>query len=105
MSLKIVRNDITKMTTEAIVNTANKNAVVGTGCDMAVYNAAGYESLLQYRMDNIGYVPEGDVFITPAFDLQSKYIIHAVSPAFINGNDGEEGVTLGALPPSPPPRT
>lgn len=90
MSLKIVRNDITKMTTEAIVNTANKNAVVGTGCDMAVYNAAGYESLLQYRMDNIGYVPEGDVFITPAFDLQSKYIIHAVSPAFINGNDGEE---------------
>ena len=37
MPLRIVRNDIVKMTTDAIVNTANDNVVVGTGCDGAVY--------------------------------------------------------------------
>ena len=44
MAFKIVRNDITKMNTEAIVNTANDHATVGTGCDSAVYKAAGYAS-------------------------------------------------------------
>ena len=46
MPFKIVRNDITKMTTEAIVNTANCMPAVGHGCDTAVYKAAGYEELL-----------------------------------------------------------
>lgn len=41
MPFKIVRNDITKMNTEAIVNTANDHPKVGTGCDRAVYKAAG----------------------------------------------------------------
>ena len=43
MPFKIIRNDITKMNTEAIVNTANDHAAVGTGCDSAVYEAAGYQ--------------------------------------------------------------
>ena len=51
MAFKIVRNDITKMNTEAIVNTANDHATVGTGCDSAVYKAAGYEELLAYRKE------------------------------------------------------
>ena len=80
MAFKIVRNDITKMNTEAIVNTANDHPTVGTGCDHAVYEAAGYEELLSYRTEKIGFVPEGDAFITPGFHLQAKYIIHAVSP-------------------------
>ncbi len=46
MSFKIVRNDITKMNTEAIVNTANEQPMVGNGCDSAVYKAAGYDELL-----------------------------------------------------------
>ena len=46
MPLRIVRNDIVKMTTDAIVNTANDHVVVGTGCDGAVYRAAGYDELL-----------------------------------------------------------
>lgn len=45
MPFKIVRNDITKMSTEAIVNTANDHISVGTGCDSAVYKAAGYDEL------------------------------------------------------------
>lgn len=90
MAFKIVRNDITLMNTEAIVNTANDYPTVGTGCDNAVYKAAGYEKLLAYRKKKIGLVPEGGVFITPGFDLQAKYIIHAVSPFYMGGNEGEE---------------
>ena len=90
MPFKIVRNDITKMNTEAIVNTANPMPEVGAGCDTAVYNAAGYDELLAYRKENIGPVPEGEVFITPGFALVAKYIIHAVSPYFSGGTEGEE---------------
>ena len=90
MPFKIVRKDITKMHTEAIVNTANDQPTVGTGCDHAVYQAAGYEELLAYRREHIGAVKEGDAFITPGFRLPAKYIIHAVSPLFIDGNHGEE---------------
>lgn len=91
MPFKIVRNDITKMNTEAIVNTANDHATVGTGCDYAVYMAAGYDELLKYREEKIGFVPEGEAFITPGFKLQAKYIIHAVSPLYMGGDRGEEG--------------
>ena len=90
MSFKIVRNDITKMNTEAIVNTANPQVAVGPGCDWAVYEAAVYEELLQYRKEKVGPVPEGEVFITPGFKLQAKYIIHAVSPLYAGGGEGEE---------------
>ena len=89
MPFKIVRNDITKMNTEAIVNTANDHATVGTGCDSAVYKVAGHDELLNYREEKIGFVPEGDAFITPGFKLKAKYIIHAVSPLYLDGNQGE----------------
>ena len=90
MPFKIVRNDITKMNTEAVVNTANERAVVDTGCDSAIYDAAGYDKLLAYRREHIGDVPEGEAFITPGFNLNSEYIIHAVSPLYIDGESGEE---------------
>lgn len=90
MPFKIVRNDITKMETDAIVNTANAYPEVGAGCDYAVYEAAGYEELLSYRKAQIGPVREGEVFLTPGFRLPAKYIIHAVSPLFLGGNQGEE---------------
>ena len=90
MPFKIVRNDITKMTTEAIVNTANEKPTVGTGCDFAVYNAAGYDELLSWRKKYIGTVEEGEAFISPGFRLPAKYIIHTVSPLYIDGEHGEE---------------
>ena len=89
MALKIVRNDITKMDTEAIVNTAGETPEVGDGCDVAVYMAAGYDELHALRKE-IGNVPQGDVFITPGFKLSAKYIIHAVSPLYVDGQSGEE---------------
>ncbi len=90
MSFRIVRNDITKMHTDAIVNTASARPGVGTGCDSAVYMAAGLEKLMAYREEKIGFVPEGEVFITPGFKLSAKYIIHAVSPLYRGGENGEE---------------
>ena len=90
MPLKIVRNDITKMQTEAVVNTANEEPIYSSGCDSAIYMAAGEQELLKYRQEHIGYRNEGDVFITPGFNLYAKYIIHAVSPLYIDGNQGEE---------------
>ena len=90
MPFRIVRNDITKMHTDAIVNTANDQPTVGTGCDSAIYKAAGYEELLNYRKEKIGVVPEGEAFITPGFHLPVRYIIHAVSPLYRGGGEGEE---------------
>ena len=90
MPFRIIRNDITKMHTEAVVNTANDKPTVGTGCDHAIYQAAGYDKLLAYRREQIGAVAEGEAFITPGFDLPAKYIIHAVSPFYIDGKQGEE---------------
>ena len=87
---RIVRNDITKMNTEAIVNTANAEPIAGAGCDTAVYKAAGYNELLAYRRENIGVAHEGDVFITPGFNLPAKYIIHAVSPLYEAGSSDAE---------------
>ncbi len=90
MALKIIRNDITKMQVDAIVNTANENPVVGDGCDTAVYNAAGRENLLALRKQ-IGHIDEGNVAITPGLDLPAKYIIHAVSPLYIEDDAEVEG--------------
>lgn len=94
MPFKIVRNDITKMECDAIVNTASRYPVstfeqVGAGCDKAIHKAAGAEKLIAARKE-IGEMAEGEAAITPGFDLRAKYVIHAVSPVFIDGNNGDE---------------
>lgn len=89
MPFKIIRNDLTKMQVDVIVNTANEAPIYSTGTDTAVYKAAGEEELLAERR-KIGYLFEGDVAITPGFKLPAKYIIHAVSPRFMDGKSGEE---------------
>ena len=89
MPVRIVRNDITKMNTEAVVNTANRYPEIGAGVDLAIYEAAGKENLLSAR-HAIGEVQEGKSFITSGFDLPAKYIIHTVSPLYIDGESGEE---------------
>lgn len=89
MPFKIVRNDITKMQVDAIVNTANEAPIYSRGTDSAVYQAAGAEELLEARQ-KIGYLSEGEVAITPGFQLPAKYIIHAVSPYYNDGQSGEE---------------
>lgn len=89
MPFKIVRNDLTKMQVDVIVNTANEAPIYSTGTDTAVYKAAGETELLKERK-KIGYMEEGEVAITPGFKLPAKYIIHAVSPCYIDGTFDEE---------------
>ena len=89
MSFKIVRNDITKIKADAIVNTANPEPVYSAGTDSAVYIAAGAEKLLEERK-KIGRIAEGDVAVTPAFDLDAKYIFHTVGPIWQGGDYGEK---------------
>lgn len=88
MPFQIIRNDITKVKADAIVNTANPNPVVGAGTDSAIYNAAGKEQLLEERK-KIGVINRGEVAVTPAFHLSAKYILHTVGPVWEDGKNGE----------------
>lgn len=88
MPFKIVRNDITKIKADAIVNTANPKPRFASGTDAAIYTAAGKMELLQARMA-IGDIEVGEVAVTPAFKLNAKYIIHTVGPAWQDGRYGE----------------
>lgn len=88
MPFQIIRNDITKVKADAIVNTANPKPIIGAGTDAAIYEAAGEKKLLAERK-KIGSIARGDIAITPAFDLKAKYIIHAVGPVWNGGDKGE----------------
>lgn len=88
MSFQIIRNDITKVTADAIVNTANPNPTYGGGVDSAIYEAAGVQQLLAERK-KIGPIPRGQAAVTPAFGLNARYIIHTVGPMWVDGNHGE----------------
>jgi O-acetyl-ADP-ribose deacetylase (regulator of RNase III) len=85
---KIIRNDITKVKADAIVNTANPKPIYADGTDAAVYEAAGKEELLAARKE-IGEILAGEVAVTPAFGLPADYIIHTVGPVWIDGKSGE----------------
>ena len=88
MPLRIIRNDITKVKADAIVNAVNPDAVIGGGVETAIYKAAGREKLLEARK-KIGILQPGEVGVTEAFDLAAKYIIHVSSPRWKGGNKGE----------------
>ena len=88
MPLEIIRNDITKVRADAIVNTANPDVAVGAGVDSAIYKAAGWDALLAERA-KIGPMAPGQAAATPAFELPAKHIIHTVGPAWIDGTHGE----------------
>ena len=88
MPFQIIRNDITKVKADAIVNTANPEPRYAGGTDYAVYEAAGKEELLAARK-KIGTIAPGEAVATPAFRLPAKYIIHTVGPVWIDGKHGE----------------
>lgn len=88
MPLKIIRNDITKVSADILVNSANPKPKYGTGTDYAIYNAAGVDELLAERK-KIGNINVGDIAVTPAFNLNAKYIIHTVGPIWFGGTKGE----------------
>ena len=89
MPLKIVRSSIVDIQADVIVNTANPYPVIGSGVDKTIYEAAGIKELLEARQ-KIGDIPPGQAAITPAYKLDAKYIVHAVSPRWRGGNNYEK---------------
>lgn len=89
MPFNIVRNDITKLDVEAIVNAANSRLLAGGGVCGAIFSAAGAEEL-QDECDKIGYCGIGEAVITKGYALKAKYVIHTVGPIYGNDPKNEE---------------
>ncbi len=81
MPFTIVRQDITKMKVDAIVNAANTNLQMGGGVCGAIFKAAGAPQL-QAACDKLAPIKTGDAVITPGFNLPAKFIIHAAGPVY-----------------------
>ncbi|MCD7743827.1 MAG: macro domain-containing protein [Lachnospiraceae bacterium] len=81
MPFTIVRQDITKMNVDAVVNAANTDLRMGGGVCGAIFHAAGPEQL-QNACDKLAPIQTGQAAITPGFRLPARYVIHAVGPAY-----------------------
>ncbi|WP_298825350.1 macro domain-containing protein [uncultured Planococcus sp.] len=91
MPLEIVRNDITKMKSDAIVNAANSSLKMGGGVCGAIFHAAGPQAL-QEACDRIGHCAVGEAVYTEAFSLAADFIIHTVGPVWEGKFNNEEAL-------------
>ena len=95
MPFIIVRQDITKLNVDAIVNAANTDLKMGGGVCGAIFKWAGAEEL-QAACDKLAPIRTGEAVITPGFHLPAKYVIHAAGPVYQSGNKQESARYLRA---------
>ncbi len=88
MPFETVRNDITKMKVDAIINPTNRALSAGGGLDASIHKAAGPELAAECR--SIGSCQTGDAIITKGYNLPAKYVIHTVGPVWHGGIQGEK---------------
>ena len=87
-SISIQKISITELATDAIVNAANSDLMMGSGVCGAIFRAAG-PAKLQAACFKLRRCETGNAVITPGFNLRAKYVIHAVGPIWHGGNKGE----------------
>ena len=80
---------------DAVVNAANTELLQGGGVCGYIFNDAGVAEMTE-ACNRIGYCNEGSAVITPGFKLPAKYVIHAVGPRYIDGNQGEPKLLYSA---------
>ena len=90
MPLQIIRQDITKMKVDAIVNTTNSEMVGYSGVDLAVHQAAGHR--LDEECAQLAPLELGCAKITKGYNLDAKYIIHTSGPIWQGGHSGESDI-------------
>ncbi len=94
-TIEIKKASITDLNVDAVVNAANEYLRAGGGVCGAIFNAAGHEKL-QAACKSIGHCATGAAVLTPGFDMNAKYIIHAVGPVWKGGKHDEPKLLYSA---------
>ncbi|MCK4965264.1 MAG: O-acetyl-ADP-ribose deacetylase [Dehalococcoidia bacterium] len=96
--LSLLQGDITKQSTDAIVNAANSGLMGGGGVDGAIHRSGGTAILEECRqiVSRIGRLPAGEAVITTGGNLKAKHVIHTVGPVWRGGHSGEPELLASA---------
>jgi O-acetyl-ADP-ribose deacetylase (regulator of RNase III) len=93
--IEVIKDDITMLDVEAIVNPANNYLIHGGGLAAAIVRRGG--QIIQQESKKIGFVPTGNAVYTTGGHLKAKHVIHAVGPRYKDGKSGEPEKLAGAV--------